>query len=120
MTNTRITDPEVLETRHPVRLMEFSLRSGTGGEGKWQGGEGVRRHYRFLKALEIALLTERRERSPYGLHGGGDGGKGKNTRILPDGRTLDLGGRAGYSALAGEELVVETPGGGGYGLRKEG
>lgn len=119
MTNTRITDPEVLETRHPVRLVEFSLRQGTGGEGRWSGGEGIRRRYRFLKDLNVSLLTERRKTAPYGLAGGANGGGGKNTRILPDGMLVDLGGRAGYRAERGEELLVETPGGGGYGEKEE-
>jgi 5-oxoprolinase (ATP-hydrolysing) len=115
MTNTRITDPEILETRHPVRLLEFSLRPGSGGKGKWNGGNGIRRRFRFLSDLDVSLLSERRDTAPFGLLGGKDGKVGENTRITTSGESVELGGKASYRAEAGEELLIETPGGGGYG-----
>jgi 5-oxoprolinase (ATP-hydrolysing) len=115
MTNTRITDPEVLEVRHPVRLKAFGLRRGSGGTGRWRGGDGAVRHFQFLKPLEVSILSQRRERAPYGLAGGGPGQSGANIRMTPDGGEQRLGGAASYHADAGEELVVLTPGGGGWG-----
>ncbi len=115
MTNTRITDPEVLEVRHPVRLKEVGLRRGSGGAGRWPGGDGVVRHFEFLKPLEVSILSERRERAPYGMAGGEPGRKGENVRIRTDGTEERQAGRASYRAEAGEELIIRTPGGGGWG-----
>jgi len=117
MTNTRITDPEVLETRYPVRLERFAIRRGSGGEGKWRGGDGLIRHFRFLKPVEVSLLTQRRVLSPFGMEGGMAGEKGKNFRLTETGGRMELPGSASYSAKAGEGLVIETPGGGGWGAR---
>jgi 5-oxoprolinase (ATP-hydrolysing) len=110
MTNTRITDPEILETRYPVRLIEFSIRRGSGGQGHRSGGDGVCREVEFLRPVSVSLLSERRVRAPFGLSGGGAGAVGKN---LLDGR--DIGGKAALQVGAGQRLRVETPGGGGFG-----
>ncbi len=115
MTNTRITDPEVLETRYPVRLEEFSLRRGSGGAGAWTGGDGLVRRYRFLVPVELSLLSERRTRAPYGMAGGGPGARGRNLVIHPDGRREEVPGAVNLSLAAGSRLQVETPGGGGFG-----
>jgi 5-oxoprolinase (ATP-hydrolysing) len=115
MTNTRITDPEVLEVRHPVRLEAFSLRRSSGGAGRWPGGDGVVRTFRFLKPLEVSILSERRKRPPYGAAGGEPGQPGINLRLLADGAEEHLSGAASYQAGTGEALVILTPGGGGWG-----
>ena len=116
MTNTRITDPEILEIRHPVRLKRFELRTDSGGQGRFKGGDGVIRHFQFLKDLNVSLLTQRRRCQPYGMTGGGPGKNGENIRVMKDGTEICLQERASYSAKAGEELVVLTPGGGGWGV----
>jgi 5-oxoprolinase (ATP-hydrolysing) len=115
MTNTRITDPEVLETRYPVRLERFSIRRGTGGKGLFNGGNGLIRQYRFLEDLHVSLLTQRRDLDPLGLNGGQGGARGKNIRMLADGTEMPLPHAANYAATAGEGLIIETPGGGGWG-----
>ena len=115
MTNTRITDPEVLEARHPVRLLEFRLRRGSGGAGRWRGGDGLVRRYEFLAPVTVSLLTERRETAPYGLQGGAPGARGRNALERRDGTTQELRGRDTLRLEAGECLRVETPGGGGFG-----
>lgn len=87
MTNTRITDPEIMELRYPVLVRQFNFRHGSGGKGKFQGGDGVVREVEFLKGgIEVGLLTERRAVAPFGLNGGSDGARGKNLLIFPDGR----------------------------------
>ena len=110
MTNTRITDPEVLEARFPVRLWRFGLRRGSGGAGRWRGGDGLVRELEFLRPMQVAILSERRVRAPFGLAGGAAGATGRN---LVDGRPLP--GRAALDVRAGQRLRIETPGGGGYG-----
>jgi 5-oxoprolinase (ATP-hydrolysing) len=115
MTNTRITDPEVLEVRHPIRIEAFGLRVGSGGAGRHRGGDGLVRRYRFLAPVTLSLLTERREVSPWGLQGGGDGRPGTNTIVHADGRVQRLPGRCSVELSAGDCLIVETPGGGGFG-----
>jgi 5-oxoprolinase (ATP-hydrolysing) len=110
MTNSRITDPEVLEARFPVRLVRFAIRRGSGGAGRHRGGDGVIREIEFLAPVDVSLLSERRVRAPFGLAGGQPGAPGRNTL---DGR--DLGGKAHVSVRPGQCLVVETPGGGGHG-----
>ena len=117
MTNTRITDPEVLETRYPVRLERFEIRQGSGGRGEWQGGDGLVRQYRFLRPVEVSLLTQRRLLPPPGMHGGGNGVKGRNLRVLGDGSERDLQEAITYKAEVGEALRIETPGGGAWGIR---
>ena len=111
MTNTRITDPEIVEQRFPVRIREFSVRRGSGGQGLFRGGDGVCREYEFLEPLTVSLLTERRSTAPFGLAGGGPGSAGRN---LCNGR--ELAGHASFDVQVGDRLRIETPGGGGYGL----
>jgi len=115
MTNTRITDPEILETRHPVRLLQFSIRPHSGGNGRWRGGDGVIRQFKFLKDLNISILSQRRRIAPFGLAGGESGKVGENIRVLTGGTNMPLQGNASYFAEAGEELMIRTPGGGGWG-----
>tara|TARA_B100000809_G_scaffold266726_1_gene331024 strand:- start:2794 stop:6669 length:3876 start_codon:yes stop_codon:yes gene_type:complete len=115
MTNTRITDPEILERRFPVMLREFSIRQGTGGDGKFRGGDGLVREVEFLEPLNAAILSERRVYAPYGLDGGEPGTCGRNLFLRKDGTTLSLGGKNEIHAEAGERFRIETPGGGGYG-----
>ena len=117
MTNTRITDPEVLEQRYPeVRVEAFSIRRGSGGGGRYRGGDGVVRRLRFLAPCRVSILSERRQVAPYGLAGGGDGATGENLLIRADGTEERLGGRASVSVSLGDQLVVRTPGGGGWGV----
>ncbi|MCR9093356.1 MAG: hydantoinase B/oxoprolinase family protein [bacterium] len=121
MTNTRITDPEVLEARFPVRLLAFGLRPGSGGEGARRGGDGLVRRYRFLRPVTVSLLTERRTRAPFGLEGGESGACGRNrVRRVGTGAFEDAPGHARLELAAGDELWIETPGGGGHGARTGG
>lgn len=115
MTNSRLTDPEILEDRFPVRLEAFGLRRGSGGAGRWRGGDGVMRRIRFLEPMTAAILSSSREVAPFGLAGGGAGALGRNRLIRADGSELELGGSVELELAAGEALVIETPGGGGYG-----
>lgn len=115
MTNTRITDPEILEKRYPVVLQCFKLNEGTGGKGRYCGGDGIIREFLFRRPLTLSLLTERRVFSPYGLEGGEDGEKGKNLMIHADGRVVDVGAKNTVHVGPGDVFHLETPGGGGYG-----
>jgi 5-oxoprolinase (ATP-hydrolysing) len=128
MTNTRITDPEVLERRYPVALRRFALRRGSGGQGRWRGGEGVEREIEFLRPLDVGILSERRAVAPFGILGGEPGAKGVNLLIRKgkeeggeagEGQggasTVSLGGRAAVRVGAGDRLLLLTPGAGGYG-----
>ncbi|KAK0398342.1 hypothetical protein QR680_002542 [Steinernema hermaphroditum] len=115
MTNTRITDAEILESRYPVILQRFSLRPNSGGDGKYRGGDGVSRYIQFRRPLKLSLLTERRAFAPYGLEGGKPGASGSNILRKLDGRCLYLGGKNSIFVETGDQLEVETPGGGGYG-----
>jgi 5-oxoprolinase (ATP-hydrolysing) len=117
MTNTRLTDPEILERRYPVRVQEFSVRRDSGGAGRQRGGDGARRKLEFLAPLELSLLTQRRgPHPPYGMAGGQPGAAGRNLLIRADGTTQELPGIAQLSVSPGDVLVVETPGGGGFGI----
>jgi 5-oxoprolinase (ATP-hydrolysing) len=115
MTNTRITDPEVMEARYPVRLERFAFRKGSGGAGRWRGGDGLVRCYRFLAPLTVSLLTQRRDTAPYGLRGGDPGEAGRNRVRRARGDEQEVPGRATLQVDAGDLLIVETPGGGGFG-----
>lgn len=119
MTNTRITDPEVLEARYPVYLREFSIRENSGGRGKHRGGDGVIRDLQFLEPLEVSILSERRTFQPYGIEGGEPGAYGKNFLIFPNGRTVNFGGKNSINVPANTRLRLLTPGGGGYGNPEE-
>lgn len=114
-TNTRITDPEILERRYPVLLREFSLRRGSGGRGMHQGGDGVIRELEPLRPLTMSILSERRTLHPYGMAGGEDGACGRNLLIKKNGVVVNIGGRCSGPMDVGERLRIETPGGGGYG-----
>lgn len=116
MTNTRITDPEVLESRFPVRVREFGIRRGSGGKGKNRGGNGVVREIEFLQAVTVSLLTQRRgPYAPYGIAGGESGELGRNILIRADGTSQVLPGIVQLSVTAGERIRIETPGGGASG-----
>jgi 5-oxoprolinase (ATP-hydrolysing) len=115
MTNPRITDPEVLEARFPVRLLAFARRRGSGGAGCHRGGDGLVRGYRFLEPVTATLLAERRVGEPFGLAGGRPGAPGRDAVRRADGRREAVAGRATLALGAGDELWIETPGGGGYG-----
>lgn len=120
MTNTRATDPEVLELRHPVRLERFALRRGSGGDGRWRGGDGVVRELTFLAPLRLSLLAQHRVVRPYGAAGGLTGQPGRQRVVRADGRVEELGGIDGCDVGPGDRLVLETPGGGGWGEPGEG
>jgi 5-oxoprolinase (ATP-hydrolysing) len=114
MTNTRITDSEVLESRLPVRLCRFAIRRGSGGAGMYRGGDGIQREFEFLKPLVVSLITGRRTRPPYGAAGGQSGSMGRNVWIR-SGVSTALPPTATFRVGAGDRLVIETPGGGGWG-----
>jgi 5-oxoprolinase (ATP-hydrolysing) len=116
MTNTRLTDPEVIEQRYPVRVREFSIRRGSGGKGIHRGGDGILRRLEFLRELQVSTLCQRRgPYAPYGLAGGEPGALGRNTLTRADGTQEVLPFRAQFQAQAGDILTVESPGGGGWG-----
>jgi 5-oxoprolinase (ATP-hydrolysing) len=117
MTNSRLTDPEVLEARYPVLLEEFSIRRGSGGEGEHHGGDGAIRRIRFNEAMTVALMSTRRQTSPFGLEGGGDGAKGTAAIVRKNGERVILKGCDEAQVEAGDCIVIETPGGGGFGNR---
>jgi 5-oxoprolinase (ATP-hydrolysing) len=118
MTNTRITDPEILERRYPVSVKSFLLREGSGGIGKWHGGDGVVREIEFLRPLTVSILSERRCMDVPGILGGGDGKRGRNLWVKREGQVVSLGGKATVKMDAGDRLRIETPGGAGYGEPK--
>ncbi|MFI0215991.1 hydantoinase B/oxoprolinase family protein [Streptomyces lydicus] len=115
MTNSRLTDPEVLEWRYPVRVDSFAIRDGSGGRGRWRGGCGVERRLRFLEPMTVALLTNHRRVPPYGMAGGAPGALGANSLERADGSREELRGCDTAEAGVDDVLVVRTPGGGGYG-----
>jgi 5-oxoprolinase (ATP-hydrolysing) len=115
MTNSRLTDPEVLETRFPVRVESFRVRVGSGGDGRWRGGDGVVRRIRFLEPMTAAILSNRRRVPPFGLRGGGPGAVGRNAVERADGAVETLGSTATVQMQPGDVFVIETPGGGGFG-----
>uniref|UniRef100_A0A6B2KY66 Hydantoinase B/oxoprolinase domain-containing protein n=1 Tax=Arcella intermedia TaxID=1963864 RepID=A0A6B2KY66_9EUKA len=119
MTNTRITDPEILERRFPVKLLEFSIRTGSGGSGKYVGGNGVIRRVQFLKPITVSILSERRVLAPNGICGGENGKKGKNLLYQNFGKNnqkiINIGGKNTVNVDVGDVIEIRTPGGGGYG-----
>ncbi|UJB40845.1 hydantoinase B/oxoprolinase family protein [Streptomyces sp. A1-5] len=116
MTNSRLTDPEVLEWRYPVRVDGFALRDGSGGTGRWHGGRGVERRLRFLEPMTVALLSGHRRVPPYGMAGGGPGALGANFLQRADGSRQELRGCDTAEVGVDDVLVIRTPGGGGYGV----
>jgi 5-oxoprolinase (ATP-hydrolysing) len=115
MTNSRLTDPEILEARFPVRLERFSLRCGSGGGGRWRGGDGVVRLLRCLEPITLAILSGSRRVPPFGMAGGSPGRCGRNALLRADGRIEELGGSAQVAMAPGDAFLLETPGGGGWG-----
>ncbi|MCI3277448.1 hydantoinase B/oxoprolinase family protein [Streptomyces cylindrosporus] len=115
MTNSRLTDPEVLEWRLPVRLDEFAVRRGSGGAGRWPGGDGAVRRIRFLEPMTVSTLSQHRRVPPYGMAGGEPGALGANRVERADGTVTALAGSDAADVGPGDVLVIETPGGGGYG-----
>jgi 5-oxoprolinase (ATP-hydrolysing) len=116
MTNTRMTDPEVLEFRHPgVRIEQFTLRKGSGGKGLFPGGEGVVREMKFLKPAIVSIISERRSVGPYGTQGGEAGKKGENIHKKASGEIRGLKHREALKIDEGDSIIIRTPGGGGYG-----
>lgn len=115
MTNSRLTDPEVLEWRYPVLLEEFAIRAGSGGDGAHRGGNGAVRRLRFLEPMTAAILSNRRRVAPHGLMGGADGERGRNRVERASGELTELAGCDQVEMNAGDVMVIETPGGGGFG-----
>ena len=119
MTNTRITDPEILEMRHPgVRLEKFVLRKGSGGKGRFAGGDGTIRELKFLKPAKISIISERRVYAPYGLADGKPGKKGVNLLKKTNGEIVELPHRVVKDVKKGDSIIIKTPGGGGFGKSK--
>ena len=119
MSNTRLTDAEILERRYPIFLREFSIRPGSGGRGRHRGGDGLNREIEFLRPMTAAILSERRVTSPYGLAGGEPGQRGRNLLLRRGGRVVNLGGKNEVRVEPGDRIRIETPGGGGYGPPSE-
>ena len=114
MTNTLNTPVEVLERHYPLRILRYAFRKNSGGIGRYAGGDGILREYLFLADAELSILSERRVHAPWGLEGGENGATGQN---LLDGEPLP--GKCQLSVKAGQLLLIETPGGGGYGKASE-
>jgi len=115
MTNSRLTDPEVLEWRYPVRVDSHRIRAGSGGRGRWHGGDGAVRRIRFLEPMTASILSNNRIHAPFGAAGGEPGALGRNTIERADGTIETLDHIARAQMAPGDVFVVETPGGGGYG-----
>ncbi|NOS90537.1 MAG: 5-oxoprolinase, partial [Cyclobacteriaceae bacterium] len=115
MTNTRITDPEVLELKYPVVLEKFSVRKNSGGKGKWRGGDGIVRHIRFNQAMDINILSQHRDEMPYGMNGGSPGRCGEQFHLAAKGKKRKLKGMDSLSVQPGDRILLHTPSGGGWG-----
>jgi 5-oxoprolinase (ATP-hydrolysing) len=115
MTNSRLTDPEVLEDRHPVLLREFRYRRGSGGAGRHRGGDGLVRRIEFRAPMTVAVLSNHRRIAPFGLAGGRPGAPGINRLVRAGGETVELPSCAAERVEPGDAIVIETPGGGGFG-----
>jgi 5-oxoprolinase (ATP-hydrolysing) len=115
MTNSRLTDPEVLELRYPVLIDTFRIKRGSGGNGCWRGGDGVIRRIRFREPMTVAILANSRVVAPFGVEGGQPGEVGKTYIQRSDGETENMGSCGQKAVQAGDAIVVETPGGGGFG-----
>jgi 5-oxoprolinase (ATP-hydrolysing) len=119
MTNSRLTDPEILEFRFPVRLESYEIRHGSGGAGQWHGGNGGVRKVRFLEEMTAAILSNNRVYAPFGMAGGEAGALGRNTVLRADGTSEELGHIGKTAMQPGDIFVIETPGGGGYGRKAD-
>ena len=119
MTNTRLTDPEILEWRFPVMLERFEIRRGSGGNGRHRGGDGARRQIRFLEELDLSILSNHRTVQPYGMAGGGQGECGRNWVERVDGTVTQMTGADRTRVHPGDVFVLETPSGGGYGAAED-
>jgi 5-oxoprolinase (ATP-hydrolysing) len=115
MTNSRLTDPEVLEWRFPVMVESFTIRRGSGGRGRHKGGDGTIRRLRFNEAMTCAILANRRRVAPFGLAGGAPGALGRNWVERTDGSREEKGATARWEVNPGDVFVIESPGAGGYG-----
>jgi len=115
MTNTLITDPEILEHRYPVRLERFAIRSGSGGQGHWRGGDGSVRELTFLEPMSLSLLSQHRVEAPFGMAGGEPGQLGRQRLVRVTGESEELASVDGREVGPGDRLILETPGGGGWG-----
>lgn len=115
MTNTRITDVEIMERRYPVMVTEFSIRDHSGGKGKWYGGNGICREIMFLDYMQVGIISERRSRKPFGLCGGKSAKLGMNFIVRNDGVVVSIGGKNQCDVGPGDKIRILTPGGGGYG-----
>ncbi len=115
MTNTRITDPEVLELKYPVLLEKFAIRKNSGGSGKWKGGNGIIRQIKFNQPMDINILSQHRKEKPYGMNGGAPGQCGEQYHISAKGKKKKLKGMDSLSVQAGDHILINTPGGGGWG-----
>jgi 5-oxoprolinase (ATP-hydrolysing) len=118
MTNSRLTDPEVLESRFPVLLRRFALRAESGGCGRQRGGDGLIRSVEFLEPMTAAILSNHRRVAPFGLAGGGAGATGINRLLRRDGSSVLLASTAEVGVEPGDVVTIETPGGGAFGQRK--
>ena len=115
MTNTRLTDPEILEWRHPVRVEHFLVRDNSGGQGTHRGGDGVVRRLRFLEPMTVNVLSSRRKVAPFGVEGGDNGLVGINRWLKADGSSVELPGSTRVEVNTNDCFEIETPGGGGFG-----
>jgi 5-oxoprolinase (ATP-hydrolysing) len=118
MTNTRLTDPEILEFRYPVLLEDFHIRKHSGGRGRWNAGDGIIRSIRFLERMECTILSGHRRVPPFGLAGGEDGQIGENRVRRKDGRVVKLAACDATMIDAGEAIIIRAPTAGGYGKRE--
>jgi 5-oxoprolinase (ATP-hydrolysing) len=116
MTNSRLTDPEVIEGRLPVRIQQMAIRTGSGGAGLQRGGDGLIREIEFLEEMQLSILSSGRREGPRGLGGGEPGAPGCNT-LIDGGASTPLPARVSQQVTVGQRLRIETPGGGGYGSR---
>ena len=119
MTNSRLTDPEVLELRYPVLLERFTVQRGSGGKGKWRAGDGTLRVIRFLQRMECGILSGFRKVQPFGVNGGDAGQQGENWVKRKDGRIERLKGSDQTVLELGEAIMIKTPTGGGFGKKSE-
>ena len=120
MTNSRLTDPEILEWRFPVLVEQFGIRPDSGGKGEYSGGNGVIRQIRFREPMTAAILSGHRIVPPFGLNGGEPGAIGRNYVVRQDGTVESLGSKAEVDVYPGDRFVIETPGGGGFGVAGNG